>query len=324
MSKKISIVMICYNQENYIVDALDGIRNQTKKPHQVIIADDASKDGTQAVIKNYVKEHGLSNWILLLSEKNLGITGNLQNGLNECNGEIVIIMAGDDISLPERCAITDELFSRNPKVNVVANSGYIINSTGEITGEKNEEDGLNNNDVIKVIRFGFPGIHPVGQAFRSVIFSKYGPLPLDVPNEDDQISFRGIVDGGILTSSLKTYKYRVHELSASSWIRNKQSNDEFYRRFTQDMVVRERHMRHWITCIQTSPAADKDHLISLLKSKITLYEILSGKLSFNIFKRISFLLKNQEAICTREQVYLVFGKSGVLGWRKARHVFGKV
>lgn len=323
MSKKISIVLICYNQESYIVEALDGIRNQTKTPHQVIIADDASKDATQAVIKNYVEKHGLNDWILLLSEKNRGITGNLQKGLDACNGDIIIAMAGDDISLPERCAVTEELFSRHPQVNVVANSGYIINSTGDITGEKNEEDALN-NDAAKVIRFGFPGIHPVGQAFRSIIFSKYGPLPLDVPNEDDQISFRGIVDGGILTSPIKTYKYRVHESSASSWIRNKQSNDEFYQRFMQDMVVRERHMKHWITCIQSSPVAGKDHLISLLKSKITLYEILSGKLSFNFFKRISFLLKNRAAICTREQVYLVFGKSGVIGWRKARHVFGKV
>ena len=324
MSKKISIVLICFNQEDYIVEALDGIRNQTETPHQVIIADDASKDKTQVIIRDYVNKYALYHWTLLLSEKNRGITENLQRGLNECTGEIIIAMAGDDISLPERCAVTDELFSRNPQVNVVANSGYIINSSGEITGEKNEEDALNSSDVVKVIRFGFPGIHPVGQAFRSVIFSKYGPLPLDVPNEDDQLSFRGIVDGGILTSSIKTYKYRVHEGSASSWIRNKQSSEEFYRRFTQDMVVRERHMRHWITCIQISPAVDKEYLTSLLKSKITLYEILSGKLSFNIFQKISFLLKNHAAICTREQVYLLFGKYGVLGWRKARHILGKV
>lgn len=324
MSKNISMVLICYNQENYIVEAMDGIRNQTIPPYEIIIADDASKDGTQDVIRNYVQTHGLHHWKLLLSHQNRGITGNLQQGIDASSGDIIIAMAGDDISLPNRCAITAELFEKNPHVNIIANSGFIINSNGAITGEKNEEDGALVNDVVGVIRFGFPGVHPVGQAFRRTIFSRYGSLPFDVPNEDDQLSFRGIVDGGILKSAVKTYKYRVHERSASAWIRNKQSNDEFYQRFSEDMVVRQRHVKHWIACVQVAPLESKAYLLLLLERKMDLYAIFSGQSPLGIFGRVAFLLKNNKIICLREKVYLLFGKYGVLGWRKARHVFGKV
>lgn len=317
-------MLISYNQENYIVEALEGIRNQTRAPFEVIIADDASKDSTQNVIMQYVETHGLHHWKLLLSERNRGITGNVQQGIDVANGDIIILLAGDDVSLPNRCEVTLDLFEKNPHVNIIANSGFIINSDGVTTGEKNEADGALVNDVIKVVRFGFPGVHPVGQAFRRVIFSKYGPLPSDVPNEDDQISFRGIVDGGILTSAIKTYKYRVHDRSASSWVRNKQSNDEFYRRFTEDMVVRERHVKHWITCVKTAHVDNQDYLVQLLKKKVALYEIFSGKYPLGFFGRMIFLLKNNKVICFREKAYLVFGKFGVLAWRKARHVFGRV
>ena len=51
---RVSVVSITYNHEAYIRDALEGfVAQQTDFPIEVIVADDASTDGTSAIIKAY-------------------------------------------------------------------------------------------------------------------------------------------------------------------------------------------------------------------------------------------------------------------------------
>lgn len=42
----VSVVIATYNGEKYIVKQLESIRNQTRKPDEVIIVDDRSNDNT--------------------------------------------------------------------------------------------------------------------------------------------------------------------------------------------------------------------------------------------------------------------------------------
>lgn len=55
---KVLVRCMTYNQSSYIVDAMDGFcMQQTDFPFLCVIIDDASTDGEQEVIKNYVAEH---------------------------------------------------------------------------------------------------------------------------------------------------------------------------------------------------------------------------------------------------------------------------
>lgn len=54
----VSINCMAYNQSGFIVDALNGFAmQQTDFPYVAVIVDDASTDGEQKVIRNYVDEH---------------------------------------------------------------------------------------------------------------------------------------------------------------------------------------------------------------------------------------------------------------------------
>ena len=53
----VSICCITYNQEKYIKDAIDSfLMQETSFPYEIIIHDDASTDGTPAIIRSYAEK----------------------------------------------------------------------------------------------------------------------------------------------------------------------------------------------------------------------------------------------------------------------------
>lgn len=54
----VSVRCLCYNHEKYLRDAIDGILMQeTDFPFEVIIHDDASKDSSQSIIREYAEKY---------------------------------------------------------------------------------------------------------------------------------------------------------------------------------------------------------------------------------------------------------------------------
>ena len=68
---KLSVTCMAYNHEEYIRDALEGFVSQrTDFPFEVLISDDASTDGTAAIIREYAEKYpGIVRPFLL--EKNV-------------------------------------------------------------------------------------------------------------------------------------------------------------------------------------------------------------------------------------------------------------
>src|ERR1039457_39242 len=93
---KASVIIITYNQENFIASTIEGIMMQkTNFDFEVIIGEDCSTDNTGKICEDYF--HKYSNKIKLLSnKKNKGIVRNLLESINESKGEYVAICGGDD------------------------------------------------------------------------------------------------------------------------------------------------------------------------------------------------------------------------------------
>ena len=92
MSKKsISVIMAAFNGENYILGQLNSIRFQTKRPDEVIIIDDSSTDGTDKLVSEYITKYNLSNWKLIINEKNVGWRRNFTNAIRVASGDIIFL-----------------------------------------------------------------------------------------------------------------------------------------------------------------------------------------------------------------------------------------
>jgi glycosyltransferase involved in cell wall biosynthesis len=112
----ISIVIITYNSEEYIQDALESVKNQNYTNIELIISDDASRDDTLAVCDLWLKlnKDHFVNAEIIRSIGNTGISSNLNRGLNRAKGEWVKFLAGDDI-LHEKCICKNVDFVNNTK-----------------------------------------------------------------------------------------------------------------------------------------------------------------------------------------------------------------
>lgn len=92
---KASIIVIAYNQEQYIEETIRSISSQkTDFEFEIIVGDDCSTDNTPKLLEQLAKE--IPQLKLLLHKENLGIIGNFMSVYNQAEGEYVAETGGDD------------------------------------------------------------------------------------------------------------------------------------------------------------------------------------------------------------------------------------
>ena len=111
---KVSIHVISYNQRDYIREAVDSALAQDYPDLEVVVADDASTDGTAEILSEYEQAHA-GRVIAALGEDNVGITRNSNRGLAACTGDLVAFMGGDDVLLPGKVSAQVAWFAEDSR-----------------------------------------------------------------------------------------------------------------------------------------------------------------------------------------------------------------
>jgi glycosyltransferase involved in cell wall biosynthesis len=114
MLPKVSIHIIAYNQRNYIGEAIESALAQDYSNLEVVVADDASADGTAEILKEYEAAHP-DRVVAVLGDRNLGITGNSNRALKACSGGLIAFMGGDDVLLPGKISAQVAWFAEDPR-----------------------------------------------------------------------------------------------------------------------------------------------------------------------------------------------------------------
>lgn len=92
----VSVIMITYNQEQYIDEAIRGvIMQQVDFPYELIVANDASTDNTASHVKKWADRY--PDIIRFIDRpKNLGLQLNYLDAFSKCKGKYIAICEGDD------------------------------------------------------------------------------------------------------------------------------------------------------------------------------------------------------------------------------------
>lgn len=94
MTNLISVVVTCYNHENYIEQCLRSIFNQTYRNIELIVLDDGSTDYSPEIIQEVLKE---SPFVTTFeSHGNIGVVRTRNKGLNLLNGDYFLFVDSDD------------------------------------------------------------------------------------------------------------------------------------------------------------------------------------------------------------------------------------
>ena len=84
---KISVIIPVFNAEKTLFSTLESVRNQTYKgDFEIILINDGSTDGSDALIKNYQVQHPELN-IIYIQQDNKGVSAARKAGLNSATGE---------------------------------------------------------------------------------------------------------------------------------------------------------------------------------------------------------------------------------------------
>jgi len=103
---KVSVAMITYNHEQFIEQALDSVlMQQVDFDYEIVIGDDLSQDRTREILLDYHARHP-EKIHLLLYETKQGPGGNIYQVLNNCQGEYIALLEGDDYwTSPEKLQV---------------------------------------------------------------------------------------------------------------------------------------------------------------------------------------------------------------------------
>src|SRR5579872_7310553 len=88
----ISVVLITYNHEKYIAEAIQSILDQTFTDFELIIVNDGSTDKTEEIIKSFNDKR-----INYIYQKNQGPSVTTNVGIMAAKGKYIAIMPGDDV-----------------------------------------------------------------------------------------------------------------------------------------------------------------------------------------------------------------------------------
>ena len=92
----VSVVVLCFNQSEFILDCLRGIAQQKGDFQlELIISDDASTDNTPQLIQNWAQEY-FPQARLLFREKNGGVAFNWLDTISKAKGKYIALCEGDD------------------------------------------------------------------------------------------------------------------------------------------------------------------------------------------------------------------------------------
>lgn len=93
----VSIIIPCYNQGQYLAEALDSVIAQTYSYWECIVVDDGSSDNSREVALAYAKK---DKRISYLYQDNQGVSAARNNAIKNSKGKYILPLDGDDMIAP--------------------------------------------------------------------------------------------------------------------------------------------------------------------------------------------------------------------------------
>jgi glycosyltransferase involved in cell wall biosynthesis len=122
----VSIVLTYFNREDFIMDQLDSLLNQTYKNWELIIMDDCSTDGSEIMFHNWINKNSDKNIAYVKNKKNLGLAKNFEKGLWYTSGEYIAVCDADDVWFKDKLERQIDFLKKNSDYGMVYSDLVVV------------------------------------------------------------------------------------------------------------------------------------------------------------------------------------------------------
>lgn len=224
---QLSVVMIAYNMERYIREALDSVLMQEVDfDYEIVIGEDRSTDGTRAIVLEYAARHP-DRVRAMVRDVNLGMNRNFMETLQQARGRFVALLDSDDYwTTPHKLQTQMDYLRAHPECSICFHNTWVVYQDGERPRHPfhmAQPEHLISHHVPKPISTlddlaGGNFMQTCSVMFRAGLYGELPPWFLEMPTFDWPLHVLNAEHGSVGYIDEIMGAYRVH--AAGFWSMN--------------------------------------------------------------------------------------------------------
>jgi len=236
-----TVLVIAYRMRDTIAASIASAFAQTV-PCEIIVSDDCSGDGTlkaaQAAIAGYAGPHRVS---ARSTPRNLGLCAHLVELARIASGDVLVFIAGDDVSYPQRVARLLAEMSAHPTAMVVGSSVDDIDTEDKVIAQQVRGLPMLLDQRWFLRRGKLLSVLGASMAVRRSLIADLPPLEGMV--EDTMLSLRAALVGECRCIPEPLLGYRRHDHNLNDWMNDRsERNFATYERRTRRVLAMYRNI----------------------------------------------------------------------------------
>ncbi len=224
MKKLVSVFINVYNAEQFILETVNSVLNQSYENIQLIVIDDGSSDKTYELLES-IKDDRLE---LYRNDKNMGISYSCNRCIRLCRGDYIAHVDSDDVWLPDKIEKQLNFLETNPEYGACFSLVDVIDAKSNIC-ENPQPDfktifSMENMTQAEMFRYFLENSNRIchSSMFASAKAIKHHRLAARYLHDYD-CWLRMLLNGPIYIIQEPLLKYRVHadnnsNMNEAKWI----------------------------------------------------------------------------------------------------------
>ena len=129
----ISVVLATYNGERFIEEQLGSLRQQWRKPDELIVVDDASTDRTVELVRAFA-ERAPFKVVVMDRHEHRGTCDTFGEAISYATGDIIVTCDQDDRWYPDKISFLTKALEAQPDAYIAFSDANLIDASGRTIG----------------------------------------------------------------------------------------------------------------------------------------------------------------------------------------------
>jgi glycosyltransferase involved in cell wall biosynthesis len=325
---RVSMVLLAYNQEAYVREAVEAALAQDYPNLEIVLSDDCSTDRTFEYMSDLVERYrGPHTVVLNRTAANRGVLAHLYEVVGLTTGGFIVCSAGDDLSYPTRVSRVADTWVKSGADAII--SRYDLIDENGATLVANVDPAVGEYDVAAY----FPGggarqITGMSSSYSRRVFEAVKLPEQPIMAEDYFFSLMlGLRSRRTAAIDEPLVRYRVHAGALTSADERSVGLEEYERRSGRSSEIVAAILHRFERAVLTGEGISEDWGqsaqvdLARVRRDRSFYEFRARWLEAGFLARLSALVRYRSAMQRRWLLPRIFGIGGLrlLKRLRARH-----